>query len=71
MSKEPNPPVYLCPMHPDVREAQSGRCPTCGMSLVPEGTRFKFLQQMGGTPIPLAVMAAIMIVAMAAGMMMR
>ena len=26
---------YVCPMHPDVRAAQPGRCPTCGMSLVP------------------------------------
>jgi P-type Cu+ transporter len=28
--------VYTCPMHPEVREAQPGRCPECGMDLVPE-----------------------------------
>lgn len=26
---------YTCPMHPEVRSAQPGRCPTCGMGLVP------------------------------------
>ncbi len=28
--------VYLCPMHPEVRESQPGPCPLCGMSLEPE-----------------------------------
>jgi len=26
---------YVCPMHPDVREPKPGRCPRCGMALVP------------------------------------
>lgn len=26
---------YTCPMHPEVRSATPGRCPKCGMSLVP------------------------------------
>ncbi len=26
---------YVCPMHPDVRSDQPGRCPKCGMKLVP------------------------------------
>jgi hypothetical protein len=26
---------YTCPMHPDVRQARPGRCPECGMTLVP------------------------------------
>jgi len=26
--------AYACPMHPGVREASPGRCPTCGMHLV-------------------------------------
>ncbi len=26
---------YTCPMHPEVRAAQPGKCPTCGMDLVP------------------------------------
>jgi FtsP/CotA-like multicopper oxidase with cupredoxin domain len=27
--------AYACPMHPDVRQAEAGRCPQCGMKLVP------------------------------------
>jgi hypothetical protein len=27
--------VYVCPMHPDVRQATPGTCPRCGMKLVP------------------------------------
>lgn len=26
---------YTCPMHPDVHATQPGRCPKCGMTLVP------------------------------------
>jgi len=62
--------VYVCPMHPGVRQAQPGRCPTCGMNLVAEGVRFKLLRHMLGSPMHVAVMAAIMIVVMAAAMMM-
>lgn len=29
-------PVYVCPMHPEVRSEQPGDCPKCGMHLVPE-----------------------------------
>ncbi|RME27215.1 MAG: efflux RND transporter periplasmic adaptor subunit [Deltaproteobacteria bacterium] len=29
------PPVYTCPMHPEVRSDEPGRCPQCGMDLVP------------------------------------
>jgi Cu+-exporting ATPase len=34
---EPTPGggAYLCPMHPEVRRAQPGGCPDCGMSLEP------------------------------------
>lgn len=28
--------AWVCPMHPDVREAQAGDCPACQMALVPE-----------------------------------
>lgn len=27
--------VYACPMHPEVRQPGPGRCPKCGMTLVP------------------------------------
>lgn len=29
------PVVYSCPMHPEVREAEPGKCPECGMALRP------------------------------------
>jgi Cu+-exporting ATPase len=29
-----NAPAYTCPMHAEVRAAQPGRCPKCGMRLV-------------------------------------
>jgi hypothetical protein len=28
--------VYTCPMHPDVKSKEPGRCPECGMNLVPK-----------------------------------
>src|SRR5262249_42917215 len=28
-------PLYTCPMHPEVRSAEPGKCPKCGMTLVP------------------------------------
>lgn len=27
--------IYTCPMHPQIRQPQPGRCPICGMELVP------------------------------------
>jgi len=29
------PDAFWCPMHPDVRSSASGKCPICGMALVP------------------------------------
>src|SRR5206468_3652100 len=29
------PTVYTCPMHPEIRSEGPGRCPICGMDLVP------------------------------------
>jgi P-type Cu+ transporter len=29
--------IYTCPMHPQIRQPQSGNCPICGMALEPEG----------------------------------
>ena len=28
--------IYICPMHPQVRQKQPGNCPICGMALEPE-----------------------------------
>jgi hypothetical protein len=28
--------IYTCPMHPEVRQDRPGKCPKCGMKLVPE-----------------------------------
>jgi len=33
--------VYTCPMHPEIRQAGPGRCPICGMALVPEKRKSK------------------------------
>jgi len=30
------PAVYTCPMHPEVTSPQPGKCPKCGMNLVPK-----------------------------------
>jgi Heavy metal binding domain len=62
--------TYLCPMHPDVRETIAGKCPKCGMDLVPQGTRFALLRHMVGSPSHLVIMAALMVAAMAAAMIM-
>ncbi len=36
----PEPTIYTCPMHPEVRKDAPGSCPVCGMDLVPsEETR--------------------------------
>jgi len=29
--------TYTCPMHPEIRQQGPGKCPKCGMALVPEG----------------------------------
>jgi len=56
--------VYLCPMHSDVRQGSAGKCPKCGMDLLPEGTRFAMLRHMSKNPMMIGVMAAIMIAIM-------
>lgn len=32
----PSGTIYICPMHPEVRQDHSGTCPKCGMALEPE-----------------------------------
>lgn len=56
--------VYLCPMHPEVRQPNPGKCPKCGMDLLPEGTRFAMLRHMIKSPLLLGVMAVIIVVIM-------
>lgn len=63
--------VYTCPMHKDVRQAGPGKCPKCGMALLPEGARFGMVRHMMSNPLPLIVMGAIMVVLMIAAMMAR
>ena len=63
--------LYLCPMHPDVRQATPGKCPKCGMELLPEGTRFGMLRHMIKSPLMVIIMVAVMLAVMAAIMMMR
>lgn len=61
---------YLCPMHSDVRQPEPGKCPKCGMDLLPEGTRFALLRHMASRPWHIAIMVAAMLAVMAAAMMM-
>ena len=61
---------YLCPMHPEVRQPNSGKCPKCGMDLLPEGTRFGMLRHMAKSPLMVIIMVAVMAGIMAAIMMM-
>ena len=63
--------AYICPMHSDVRQSASGKCPRCGMALVPENTRFTLLRHMFGSPLHIIIMAAVMVAIMGAVMMMR
>lgn len=70
MSQE-TPKLYLCPMHPDVRQTTPGKCPKCGMALLPEGARFGMLRHMIKSPLMISIMVVVMIVIMAAIMMMR
>ena len=64
-------PLYVCPMHSDVRESTAGQCPHCGMRLVQEGTRFGLLRHMFSSPLHIAMMVAVMLAVMAVAMMMR
>ena len=63
--------LYTCPMHPEVRQPDPGKCPKCGMDLLPEGTRFGMLRHISKSPVMIIVMVAVMVAIMAAIMMMR
>jgi heavy metal-binding protein len=62
--------IYFCPMHSDVRQQGPGKCPKCGMDLLPEGTRFGMLRHMFSSPLHIGIMAAVMLAIMAAAMML-
>jgi hypothetical protein len=62
--------IYFCPMHSSVRQPTAGKCPKCGMDLLPEGTRFAMLRHMVKNPIMLIVMVLVMVAIMATIMMM-
>ena len=64
------PTVYTCPMHSEVRQPGPGKCPKCGMNLMPEGARFGMLRHMFSSPRHIAIMAAAMLALMAAAMML-
>ncbi len=66
----PGTTIYTCPMHRAVRWSAPGTCPTCGMALLPEGTRFAIVRHMLSSPMHIAVMAAVMAAIMAGLMMM-
>ena len=34
-AQETHEQVYTCPMHPEVRQSAPGKCPKCGMTLIP------------------------------------
>ncbi len=63
--------LYYCPMHPEVRQPVFGKCPKCGMDLLPEGTRFGLLRHMIKSPLMIVIMVVVMVAIMAAIMMMR
>ena len=67
--KQPGEQTYICPMHSDVRQPDAGKCPKCGMALMPEGTRFGMLRHMMSSPLHLVIMAVVMIAVMAVVMM--
>lgn len=52
--RDPAKPVapsgYVCPMHPNVRSDQAGKCPECGMKLVPAKSGADHDHQDGGAP---------------------
>jgi hypothetical protein len=70
MSQPASGTIYVCPMHSGVRQPGPGKCPECGMDLLPEGTRFALLRHMTSNPLHLVVMAAVMLAIMAAVMML-
>jgi hypothetical protein len=52
-SDPPSGKVYICPMHPEVKSDQPGKCPKCGMALMPqEGKKAPAAREDGGKQTP-------------------
>jgi hypothetical protein len=62
--------LYVCPMHPEVRQPNAGKCPRCGMDTLPEGTKFAMLRHMIKNPLMVVIMVVVMLAIMAGIMMM-
>ena len=62
--------AYICPMHLGVREDRPGKCPICGMSLVPEGSSFALLRHMLANPLHIIIMVIVILALMAAVMIL-
>ena len=43
-----NAPSYTCPMHPEVQQDRPGKCPKCGMTLVPKKEASRGHHEHGG-----------------------
>jgi hypothetical protein len=72
MDKKQNAiPSYYCPMHSDVRQSSGGKCPKCGMNLVPQNAKFRLLKHIASNPKMLLAMLVLMIVAMGTYVMLR
>lgn len=54
--------MYTCPMHPEIRQSGPGRCPTCGMELVREGTTIVMPRRKLSDFTPLIVIFAVILV---------
>lgn len=63
--------LYFCPMHSEVRQPNPGKCPKCGMDLLPEGTRFAMLRHMIKSPMIFVVVGVVIVAIAAAIMLMR
>ena len=54
--------AYTCPMHPEIRRANPGKCPKCGADLVPVGTtphgQRSVIPRRGDRPQPTAQLPA-------------
>lgn len=68
---QPSGPLYACPMHPDIFKAGPGKCPDCGMDLLPEGTRFAMARHMMAGPMPFVVGGVALLAIVTATMLLR